>query len=158
MLALNQQASAPSCNSNKKIQVVKDGEDMVIKIGANNLSSEEDESLETEEGNRWLINKERQLAMQKSRSISESSGDELSSSNASNNGGKSKGILKYRRHGFSRSVSESSIDDSAALVSSSVDYARDDYPGFHEMYSECEGSSLKKTVRFNDVVSRQLYR
>lgn len=140
--------------------MVKDGEDMVIRIASSNRdnesSDEEQEENEAEQGNRWLINKERQLAMQKSRSISESSGDELSSSNAST--GKSKGILKYRRHGFSRSVSESSIDDSAALVSSSVDYARDDYPGFHEMYSECEGSSLKKTVRFNDVVSRQLYR
>lgn len=56
-----------------------------------------------------------------------------------------KSILR-KPHGFTRSFSESSVGD----VASSMDY----------ISSDCipEESSLKKTVRFNDVISKQFYR
>ncbi|EFA10532.1 protein kintoun [Tribolium castaneum] len=66
----------------------------------------------------------------------ESSGDELSCSFSPRKG---RGILKRLPN---RSVSESSLDD---MVASSIDDG--------EM-----STSLKKTVRFNDVIMRQLYR
>ncbi|KAG7188601.1 hypothetical protein KM043_008229 [Ampulex compressa] len=95
----------------------------------------------------------RKYMIAKSRSVSESSGDELASSSGSVS--HAKGILKSRRsHDFSRSVSESSADENA-MHASSMDYQ---YDYMHEINSESECSSLKKTVRFNDVVSRQLFR
>ncbi|CAD6234689.1 GSCOCG00002055001-RA-CDS [Cotesia congregata] len=96
--------------------------------------------------------KKKRECLKKCRSISESSGDELPDS--SNKGTKSRGILKYGRGNFSRSVSESSIDDTTGLVSS-IDF---NYDSVQEHYSESDCCSLKKTVRFNDVVSRQLFR
>ncbi|RZC41910.1 kintoun [Asbolus verrucosus] len=77
----------------------------------------------------------------------ESSGDELSCSFSPS---KSKGILKRlssNRYFVGRSISESSLDD---IVCSSVDSA---IPEDGEI-----STSLKKTVRFNDVIMRQLYR
>jgi dynein assembly factor 2 len=77
----------------------------------------------------------------------ESSGDELSCSYSPS---KSRGILKRlssNRHFVGRSVSESSLDD---IVCSSLDST---IPEDGEM-----STSLKKTVRFNDVIMRQLYR
>lgn len=91
----------------------------------------------------------------------ESSGDELSASSFSPR--KSKGILKrisHNRSKFGRSVSESSLDD---FVSSSyetchhgsIDCVPEDVKEEDEEHMSC---SLKKTVRFNDVIMKQLFR
>lgn len=80
----------------------------------------------------------------------ESSGDELSYSYSPS---KSKGILKrLSKRNVGRSISESSLDD---YVCSSFDNesAIPEYPEDGEM-----STSLKKTVRFSDVIMRQLYR
>ncbi|KAK0084054.1 hypothetical protein PV325_007687 [Microctonus aethiopoides] len=120
--------------------------DVLINVHANNIDSD-DEYLD----NNYETEKDREI----NKFVSESSGDELSNSNGSNGSNNiTRGILKYRRSNFSRSVSESSIDDTAGLMSS-VDL---NYDSVQELNSESECSSLKKTVRFNDVVSRQLFR
>lgn len=84
----------------------------------------------------------------------ESSGDEFSSSMSPCRG---RGILKRSsaRKMFSRSISESSLDDCMG----SLDREGLDIPIPENNEQESEMStSLKKTVRFNDVVSKQLYR
>lgn len=130
----------------KHVEVVADGDDIVINITSNNqLDSDDEAEREDTDSSRYDDH----------RSISESSGDELNS--VQGTAGRAKGILKSRRnHGssFTRSVSESSVDDSLMLASS-IDFHSDSIP---EINSESGGSSLKKTVRFNDVVARQLYR
>lgn len=136
-------------DSDKTIEVIAEGEDIVINIQSNNLDSDDEE--DHEPSDRSSRKKERKPGLSKTRSVSESSGDELPSSNASS---VSKGILKSRRSTFSRSVSESSIDDTTGLVSS-MDFQ---YDSIHDINSESDCSSFKKSVRFNDVVSRQLYR
>lgn len=78
--------------------------------------------------------------------ISGSSGDELENSTDRC----SKGILKSR-HNRSLSMCEASADE-ANLSSMCTNY----YSDSHDFNSESECS--KKTVRFNDVVSRQLFR
>ncbi|KAK0179081.1 hypothetical protein PV327_007906 [Microctonus hyperodae] len=137
-------------NGNKcedKIEVLKNNDtDVSINVHANNIDSD-DEYLD---GN-YETEKDREI----NKFVSESSGDELSNSNGSNGSNNiTRGILKYRRNNFSRSMSESSIDDTAGLMSS-VDL---NYDSVQELNSESECNSLKKTVRFNDVVSRQLFR
>ncbi|KAF5298051.1 hypothetical protein FQA39_LY11819 [Lamprigera yunnana] len=88
------------------------------------------------------------------RSLSESSGDEISCSYSPS---KSKGILKAFRklRRFGRSISESGIDDVNWASSLENFYASIDsiIPEEEEI-----SSSLKKTVRFSDVVSRQLFK
>lgn len=75
----------------------------------------------------------------------ESSGDELSCSYSPS---KNRGILKrLANRTVGRSISESSLDD---IVCSSLDST---IPEDGEM-----STSLKKSVRFNDVIRRQLYR
>ncbi|XP_050304870.1 protein kintoun [Anthonomus grandis grandis] len=86
----------------------------------------------------------------------ESSGDELSFSPR-----KGKGILKRMcssRAKFGRSVSESSLDD--FLCSSFENYhgSIECVPEDSREDDEEMSSSLKKTVRFNDVVTKQLFR
>ncbi|XP_066145013.1 protein kintoun [Euwallacea fornicatus] len=88
----------------------------------------------------------------------ESSGDELSSSSFSPR--KSKGILKrisVSRANFGRSISESSLDD---FFCSSFENCHGSIGCVPEDDKEDYGtsSSLKKTVRFNDVVVKQLFR
>lgn len=88
----------------------------------------------------------------KSRSFSESSVDESSFSQSPG-----KSILKssHRRHAISRSVSESSVDD--FLVWSSFENCS----ALSESLIPEEGemsSSMKKTVRFSSVVSKQMFR
>lgn len=129
---------------------MRNGDEIVVNIRSNQIDTDDEEELESQKLS--PTQQERKRISDQSRSISESSGDELPSSDGSTH--RSKGILKSRRSQFSRSVSESSIDDSSALASS-VNLQYDSVP---EMNSESESSSLKKTVRFNDVVSRQLYR
>lgn len=85
--------------------------------------------------------------------FSESSSDELSCSYSPS---KCKGILKrFSSSRISRSISESSVDEIAWASSYESCYASMDkiIPENEEM-----SSSLKKTVRFKDVVSRQLFR
>ncbi|KAK2575551.1 hypothetical protein KPH14_011269 [Odynerus spinipes] len=131
-----------------EVDVQKEENSVIINIRSNQLDSddehEEDEQQDTFK-NRKMITK--------TRSISESSGDELPSSSGSI--GLSKGILKsHRTHDFSRSVSESSADENGVIISS-ADFS---YGSVHDPQSESECCSLKKTVRFNNVVSRQLFR
>lgn len=130
------------------VKVEKEDNSVIINIHPNRLDSDE----EQEENNRQNTFQNRKT-ISKSRSISESSGDELPSSSGSI--GTSKGILKsHRSQDLSRSVSESSEDDNGVTVSS----ADLSYGSAHDHHSESECCSLKKTVRFNNVVSRQLFR
>ena len=125
------------------------GKDIVINMKSNSLDTDdEDERLSVDRATR---KKERKHGLSKSRSVSESSGDELPTINTSR---ATRGILKSRRSTFSRSMSESSIDDATGHVSSIE--LHDDL--IHDINSESDCSSFKKSVRFNDVVSRQLYR
>ncbi|XP_044753991.1 protein kintoun [Coccinella septempunctata] len=85
----------------------------------------------------------------------ESSGDELSCSLSPC---RSRGILKRSslRKTFSRSISESSLDDCiGSLDPEGLDIPIPEDNNEHEAEMS---TSLKKTVRFNDVVSKQLYR
>ena len=87
--------------------------------------------------------------------FSESSGDELSCSYSPS---KCRGILKRlpaSRRSVSRSMSESGIDD--VLWTSSVENCHTSLDSVIPEDVEPSGS-FKKTVRFNDVVLRQLYR
>lgn len=84
---------------------------------------------------------------------SESSGDELSCSYSPS---KSRGILKrLGRRNVSRSISESSLDD--IICASSFENC---HTSLDSVIPEdgAVSTSLKKTVRFNDHVSKQLYR
>lgn len=87
---------------------------------------------------------------------SESSGDELSVSQSPL---KSKGILKYKRstsRTINRSVSESSIDD-MTWPNSLDNYHLGSDSCIPEEKEQCD-NSYKKTVRFNDHVSKQIFR
>lgn len=134
----------------RQFSVQPEGDSVVIDICPNQLDSDDEE-----QENIKIIKRqqEKMHTIEKARSISESSGDELASSNGSVR--HSKGILKsHRARDFSRSMSESSADENS-LPASCTDYH---YDFIHDVNSESDCSSLKKTVRFNDVVSRQLFR
>ncbi|KAI4503902.1 hypothetical protein M0802_001305 [Mischocyttarus mexicanus] len=127
-----------------EVSVKKEDDSIIINIRSNQLDSD-DEHEEDEQNNH------NRKGIIKSRSVSESSGDELPSSS----GSMSKGILKLHRiHDFSRSVSESSADENGIVISS-ADFS---CSSIHDPQSESECCSLKKTVRFNNIVSRQLFR
>lgn len=84
---------------------------------------------------------------------SESSGDELSCSYSPS---KSRGILKrLGRRTVGRSISESSLDD--IIAASSFENCHTSLDSVIPEDGEAS-TSLKKTVRFNDHVSKQLYR
>lgn len=135
----------------RQISVQPQDDGVVIDIRSNQQDSDDEEEqgsmkVATEQENKKDDN-------ERARSVSESSGDELASSNGSAR--HSKGILKsHRARNFARSVSESSADENS-LPASCTDYH---YDSVHDVNSESDCSSLKKTVRFNDVVSRQLFR
>ncbi|XP_032679909.1 protein kintoun isoform X2 [Odontomachus brunneus] len=132
----------------REVSVAPQGSSLIIDI----RSTQQDSDDEEEQGN-VTQRQEKARIVEKARSVSESSGDELASSNGSAR--HSKGILKSRRvRDFSRSVSESSADENS-LPASCTDYH---YDSVQDINSESDCSSLKKTVRFNDVVSRQLFR
>lgn len=133
----------------RQISVQPRDDSVVIDIRSNQQDSDDEEEQENLRTVATRRQEKQQRIMEKSRSVSESSGDELASSGA----GHSKGILKSRRD-FSRSVSESSADENS-LPASCTDYH---YDSVQDINSESDCSSLKKTVRFNDVVSRQLFR
>ncbi|KAB0794651.1 hypothetical protein PPYR_11490 [Photinus pyralis] len=83
-------------------------------------------------------------------SHSESSGDEISAScSPCKSKGILKGLAKFRQ--FGRSISESGLDEVREL---NIETSRDSVIPEEQEVS----TSLKKTVRFNDVVSRQLFR
>ncbi|XP_043468849.1 protein kintoun [Leptopilina heterotoma] len=146
---LKELVEEPEEETDKNIEVIRNGEEVVVSIHSNSIDTDE-EDRETDQSS--SCHEERKRNLELTRSISESSGDELPSSNGSTY--RSKGILKSHRNHISRSVSESSIDESACLASS-INFQ---YDSVQELNSESESSSLKKTVRFSDVVSRQLYR
>lgn len=133
----------------RKVSIAPQGDSVIIDIRSTQQDSDDEEEQENE---RTIQRQEETRITEKLRSVSESSGDELGSSNSVRH---SKGILKSRRvHDFSRSVSESSADENS-LPASCTDYH---YDSVQDVNSESDCSSLKKTVRFNDVVSRQLFR
>lgn len=132
------------------VQAEDDG--VVINISSNQLDSDDEVGQQNRKSSRRRQG--RRHALTKARSVSESSGDELTSTSTVT-GTFSKGILKSRHtHEYSRSVSESSADENG-MPTSSIDYH---YGSVQDINSESDCSSLKKTVRFNDVVSRQLFR
>lgn len=142
-----------SFESEKDLMVDVQAEDdgVVISISSNQLDSDDEGGQDSTDSA-----EPRQIRrhVAKARSVSESSGDELPS-NECGSGSFSKGILKSRRtHNFSRSVSESSADENG-MPASSVDCHSD---SVQDVNSESDCSSLKKTVRFNDVVLRRLFR
>jgi len=140
----------------RQISVQPQDDGVVINIRSNQQDSDDEE--EHEENARVVKRRqEKKHVIEKVRSVSESSGDELASNSSNNSVRYSKGILKSRRaRDFSRSMSESSADENS-LPASCTDY-HDHYDSVHDINSESDCSSLKKTVRFNDVVSRQLFR
>lgn len=131
----------------KDVEVEKEEDGLVININSRQTDSEDEDQRTQDEDELLLRQQERKRTLIKSRSISESSSDELPSA------ARYKSILKSRRE-FSRSVSESSIDD-GLIAAPSVQYS---YDSAQEINSESECSNLKKTVRFNEIVSRQLFR
>ncbi|OXU22598.1 hypothetical protein TSAR_009727 [Trichomalopsis sarcophagae] len=139
----------PELETDKNVEVIRSEKEVTVNVRTQSLDSDDEDDHE----NQSYSQEERKRSFAQSRSVSESSGDELPSSIGSGSGSaRYKSILKSR---FSRSVSESSIDENTAPFSCpSVTFNH----SISEFYSESEGSSLKKTVRFNDVVSRQLYR
>ncbi|KAL0122762.1 hypothetical protein PUN28_007453 [Cardiocondyla obscurior] len=138
----------------RQISVQHQEDGVVINICPNQQDSDDEE--EPEEDTRVVKRRqEKKHVIEKARSVSESSGDELASNSSGSSVRHSKGILKSRRaRDFSRSMSESSADENS-LPTSCTDYH---YDSVHDINSESDCSSLKKTVRFNDVVSRQLFR
>ncbi|KAF3423902.1 hypothetical protein E2986_00073 [Frieseomelitta varia] len=105
--------------------VCPEDEGIVINIAPNQLDTDD----EVERHSTTSIEEQPNLChtMSKNRSVSESSGDELT-------------------------ISESSADENGTAASS-VECHYDSIQDF-----ESDSASLKKTVRFNDVVSRQLFR
>ncbi|KAL6261750.1 hypothetical protein P5V15_006839 [Pogonomyrmex californicus] len=141
----------------RQISVQPQDDGVVINIHPNQQDSDDEEEQESCEA-RVVKRQEKKHVIEKARSVSESSGDELASNSSNSSARLSKGILKSRRaRDFSRSMSESSADENS-LPASCTDYNYDHYDSIHDVNSESDCSSLKKTVRFNDVVSRQLFR
>lgn len=135
----------------QKIKVQTEDGGVVINIRRNHLDTDD----EAEQHSTTSMEERPNLChtVTKTRSVSESSGDELISNNIT--GTFPKSILRSQRnHNLSRSVSESSADE-IGTAASSIDCHYDSIP---DLNSELDCSSLKKTVRFNDVVSRQLFR
>ena len=142
--------------------VLQDGEDddndvrpeddgIVINIAPSHLDTDD----EVERHSTTSIEEQPILChtMSKNRSVSESSGDELTSNNIT--GSFPKSILRSQRNrNLSRSVSESSADENGTAASSVECH----YDSIQDLNFESDSASLKKTVRFNDVVSRQLFR
>ena len=135
--------------TDKNVEVIRSGSEVIVNVHSQNADDSDGETEERFEENPREENHKRNFLQ--SRYISESSGDELASSVGSSIGsGRYKSILKSRT--FSRSISESSIDSAAQFSCITFNDM------VHEFNSESEGSSFKKTVRFNDVISQKLYR
>ncbi|XP_076679486.1 PIH1 domain-containing protein Nop17-like isoform X1 [Andrena cerasifolii] len=151
---LKELTAMENTESDRDLTVDVEAEDdgVVINISSNQLDSDDEVDQQSRKPSRRRQG--RRHALTKARSVSESSGDELTSTSTVT-GTFSKGILKSRHtHEYSRSVFESSADENG-MPTSSIDYH---YGSAQDITSESDCSSLKKTVRFNDVVSRQLFR
>lgn len=135
--------------TDRTVDVHPEDDGLVINIAPNHLDTDD----EVERHSTTSIDEQQNLyhIMTKNRSVSESSGDELTSNNIT--GSFPKGILRSQRN-LSRSVSESSADENGTAASSVECH----YDSIQDLNFESDSASLKKTVRFNDVVSRQLFR
>lgn len=135
--------------ADRRIDLRTEDDGVLINISSNHLDTDD----EAERHSTTSMEERSNHTVTKTRSVSESSGDELISNNIT--GTFPKSILRSQRnHNLSRSVSESSADE-IGTAASSIDCHYDSIP---DLNSELDCSSLKKTVRFNDVVSRQLFR
>jgi len=144
-----QMSSENESEMERQISIQSQGDSVVIDIRSNQQDSDDEE----EQENVRVTMRQETERIEKARSVSESSGDELAGNRSCMR--HSKGILKsHRSRDFSRSMSESSADENS-FPTSCTDYH---YDSIHDVNSESDCSSLKKTVRFNDVVSRQLFR
>lgn len=109
---------------------------------------------DTDASQKEQASKSRAINISSRGAISESSGDELSCSSYSPH--KSRGILKrLSRSSVSRSISESSIDD--LMWASSFENCHASLDSVIPEDGEVS-TSLKKTVRFSNVVSKQVFR
>ncbi|XP_076180403.1 PIH1 domain-containing protein Nop17-like isoform X2 [Ptiloglossa arizonensis] len=108
----------------------------VTSINPNRMDSDD------EVGEESTKTTDEQHAITETRFVSENNGDEFLSNNSNTRTVSEKVLRSRSTHNLSRSVSESSADENG-MATSSVE-------------SDC--SSLKKTVRFNKIVSRQLFR
>ncbi|KOX80466.1 Protein kintoun [Melipona quadrifasciata] len=112
--------------TDRTVDVRPEDDGLVINIAPNHLNTNDEVEHSTtsivEQRNLYHI-------MSKNRSVSESSGDELT-------------------------ISESSADENGTAASSVECH----YDSIQDLNFESDSASLKKTVRFNDVVSRQLFR
>ncbi|CAD1478386.1 unnamed protein product [Heterotrigona itama] len=137
--------------TDRTVDVRPEDDGVVINIAANHLDTDD----EVERHSTTSIEEQANLChtMSKNRSVAESSGDELTSNNIT--GSFPKGILRSQgNRNLSRSVSESSADENGTAASSVECH----YDSIQDLNFESDCASLKKTVRFNDVVSRQLFR
>ncbi|XP_033331463.2 PIH1 domain-containing protein Nop17-like isoform X2 [Megalopta genalis] len=118
-------------DKDQTVEVQTEDDGVVISISSNQCDSDDEDNREDSKQSTKSTQRRqsRRHAKPKARSVSESSGDELS-------------------------ISESSADENG-MPMSSIDC---NYDSVQEFNSESDCSSLKKTVRFNDVVSRQLFR
>lgn len=130
----------------RTVEVKAEDDGVVIKISSNQLGTNEHSGV----GKQNKKSAQRRHAVRKARSISESSGEDMTS----NSPPSAKGILKFRgTHDFSRTLYESSTDENG-LSTSPIECSYDSV----DISSESDCSSLKKTVRFNNVVSQQFFR
>nr|XP_031832376.1 uncharacterized protein LOC116426888 [Nomia melanderi] len=130
----------------RTVEVKAEEDGVVIKISSNQFGSNEHSVV----GKQNKKSAQRRHVVRKARSISESSGEDMTS----NSPPSAKGILKFRRtHDFSRTLYESSTDENG-LSTSPIECSYDSV----DISSESDCSSLKKTVRFNNVVSQQFFR
>lgn len=116
--------------------------------------TDDNSTSDTDLSQKELVSKSRAIYI--AGTVSESSGDELSCSSYSPN--KNRGILKRlssARSSVSRSISESSIDD--LMWASSFENCHASLDSVIPEDGEIS-TSLKKTVRFSNVVSRQVFR
>lgn len=138
--------------TDRTVDVRPEDDGIVINIAPNHLDTDD----EAERHSTTSIEEQPNLChttVSKNRSVSESSGDELTSNNIT--GSFPKSILRSQRNrNLSRSVSESSADENGTAASSVECH----YDSIQDLNFESDSASLKKTVRFNDVVSRQLFR
>ncbi|XP_076631066.1 PIH1 domain-containing protein Nop17-like isoform X3 [Colletes latitarsis] len=135
----------------RTINVLAEDDGVVINISSNRSDSDYEPVHGITKSTQQY--EDRQDATTEIRSASESTDDELTSNSTA--GKFSKGILKSRRtHDFSRSTSESSTDESG-MPTSPID---SHYDSEQDINSETDCSNLKKTVRFNEIVSQQLFR
>ncbi|XP_053995326.1 protein kintoun isoform X1 [Hylaeus anthracinus] len=134
----------------RTINVLTEDDGVVINITPNQLDSDNEVKHEFERSTQQQESQQ-QYGGTENRSVSECITDKTTDRTS---GTFLKGILKSRRtHDFSRSVSGSSTDEYE--IPSSIDCQ---YDSALDLNSESDWRSLKKKVRFNALVSRQIFR